>query len=211
MSTFERLRARPAVCLLAAGAVASFGLMEGSALAAAGGTVRACANKKTGALRLAIRCKKGESAVTWNAQGVPGASGPKGGTGAAGSNGAAGAKGDTGAAGTNGASGTNGTNGTNGNNGATKVVVRDAQMTTAFSHNGAATVNCLPGEVATGGGWNLVSGNIASFLVFGDQPLNGSGNSAAAGDTPVGWEVSVYNNNVSGSVSWRVYVICASP
>ncbi|HME03002.1 MAG TPA: hypothetical protein VKG38_08220, partial [Solirubrobacteraceae bacterium] len=55
--------------------------------------VRACANKKTGVLRLASKCRKGERAVSWNKEGLPG---PQGLTGATGTTGATGAKGETG-------------------------------------------------------------------------------------------------------------------
>ena len=56
--------------------------------------IHACANKKTGAVRLANRCRtRTERAVVWNQHGVPGAQGPKGDTGPQGP------KGDTGPAG----------------------------------------------------------------------------------------------------------------
>jgi hypothetical protein len=57
-------------------------------------TIVACANKKTGALRIAYKaCSKKENNVTW------GVTGPQGATGAAGPQGAAGANGATGATG----------------------------------------------------------------------------------------------------------------
>ncbi len=83
-----------ALCLLAAGA--------GWAVAASrtsSATIRACASKTTGVLRLARRCKKSERLVTWNSVGPRGLQGAKG------------DKGDTGSPGANGANGTNGTNG----------------------------------------------------------------------------------------------------
>ena len=73
--------------------------------AASDGTLKACANKKTGVMRYISKgsCnKKTETSLSWNKmgpQGLPGSSGT------------AGAKGDTGAAGTNGTAGTSGTNG----------------------------------------------------------------------------------------------------
>jgi hypothetical protein len=37
--------------------------------------IRACANKKTGVLRLAKKCRKHERSLSWNKQGIPGAHG----------------------------------------------------------------------------------------------------------------------------------------
>ena len=69
-------------------------------------TVKACAKKKGGALRLGKKCRKGERRVTWAVVGPSGLTGP---TGPAGGRGAAGANGAPGVAGTNGANGTSGT------------------------------------------------------------------------------------------------------
>jgi hypothetical protein len=71
--------------------------------AAGNKTLKACANKKTGAMRYISKgsCKKTETSLSWSQMGTQGLPG------------VAGAKGDTGAAG---AAGTNGTNGTNGQN-----------------------------------------------------------------------------------------------
>jgi hypothetical protein len=83
-----------AVCLLAAGA--------GWAIAgsrSSNATIRACASRTTGVLRLVRTCKKGERLVTWNSVGPRGLQGAKG------------EKGETGALGANGTNGTNGTNG----------------------------------------------------------------------------------------------------
>jgi hypothetical protein len=61
--------------------------------------IRACANKKTGALRLATKCRKSERSLSWNKEGLPGHQGL---TGAVGVTGAAGAKGETGTVNTSG-------------------------------------------------------------------------------------------------------------
>src|ERR1700759_1568713 len=91
-----------AVVAVAAAAIGAGGL----AFAAAGGRVlNACANKKSGALRLATKCKKHERSVSWNVAGPRGLEGPQGATG---SQGAPGAKGDTGAAGAQGPQGVKG-------------------------------------------------------------------------------------------------------
>lgn len=75
-------------------------------------TLQACANKKTGALRLSSngRCTNAENSVTWNI------TGPKGDTGAKGETGA---KGDTGAQGPTGATGPQGATGSKGDTGPT--------------------------------------------------------------------------------------------
>jgi hypothetical protein len=86
-----------AACLLAVGA--------GWAIAASTtstATIRACASKSNGALRLAATCKRSERRVSWNTvgprgrrglQGIQGAKGDTGATGAAGAAGAPGAQG----------------------------------------------------------------------------------------------------------------------
>ena len=88
--------------------------------------------------------------------------------------------------------------------------MREANTSTPNLADGKATVFCQPGEVATGGGWNLIQGGITNFDVFGDGPLKADGKDAGPGDTPIGWRASVWNH--SGQTdAWRVYVICASP
>ena len=90
-----------AACLLAVGA--------GWAIAASttsSATLRACASKSNGVLRLAARCKSSERRVSWNtvgprgARGLQGIQGVKGDTGATGAAGAAGAQGVQGSPGT---------------------------------------------------------------------------------------------------------------
>ncbi len=77
--------------LVAAIATAAGG---GFAFAAnSGGALHGCANKKTGALRLANKCSKREKKVSWNVRG------PRGVAGAVGATGSTGAKGSTGATG----------------------------------------------------------------------------------------------------------------
>lgn len=77
----------------------------GWALAApAGGVIEGCANKHTGALRIAAKCKKHEKSISWNSQGPrgpvgdSGAPGPQGPRGAQGPQGAQGATGPQGPA-----------------------------------------------------------------------------------------------------------------
>ena len=87
-----------------AGAVAA--LLAGSAGWAIAATstrspalIRACASKKTGILRLAAKCRRGEHPVVWNQRGLKGARGSNGATGAIGPAGASGGEGQRGAMG----------------------------------------------------------------------------------------------------------------
>jgi hypothetical protein len=93
LSTRARLPllAGTAACLLAVGAGWAI-----AASTASNATLRACASKKTGVLRLASRCKSSERRVTWNTVGPRGLRGLQGIQGAKGDTGAAGAAGTTG-------------------------------------------------------------------------------------------------------------------
>jgi hypothetical protein len=59
----------------------------GLAVAAISGgpVIHACANKKTGVLRLASKCRRGERSISWNQRGQPGQPGPRGVAGPSGS------------------------------------------------------------------------------------------------------------------------------
>jgi len=75
---------------------------------AAGSSIKACAKKSTGAMRLidsTDKCYNNERTLTWGNQGSAGAKGAKG------TKGTTGAKGNTGAKGTRGSTGTKGSNG----------------------------------------------------------------------------------------------------
>jgi hypothetical protein len=80
-----------AACLLAVGAGWAIAASTSSTA-----TIRACASKSNGALRLAARCKSSERRVSWN---TVGPRGPRGATGVAGANGIDGATGPMGPAG----------------------------------------------------------------------------------------------------------------
>jgi hypothetical protein len=98
----------PTVVIAAvAAAVVTSGLAF-AAIPSRNGTITACANKKTGALRVVDadkrqRCRRTERRITWNQRGVPGAKGDPGVPGAAGPKGD---RGEAGASGTAGAPGT---------------------------------------------------------------------------------------------------------
>jgi hypothetical protein len=88
----------PAVAVAFAALLAACG---GVAVAATSSSpvIRACANKRTGALRLANRCRRSERRVSWNQTGPQGTAGVRGARGATGATGAAGAAGTAGAQG----------------------------------------------------------------------------------------------------------------
>jgi hypothetical protein len=79
----------------------------GYAIASDGGTVRACAHKRTHVLYTG-KCKKGDKQLSWSQVGPRGTTGPSGATGAMGPSGATGATGATGTTGATGAAGTMG-------------------------------------------------------------------------------------------------------
>jgi hypothetical protein len=90
-----------AACLLAVGAGWAIAASTSSTA-----TIRACASKSNGALRLAARCKSSERRVSWNTVGPRGPRGLQGIQGAKGDTGATGAAGGTGAQGVQGSPGT---------------------------------------------------------------------------------------------------------
>ena len=96
----SRLRGSRVAWYLVVAAAGTLVGAGGLAVAASrgGGVIRACASKRTGALRVATICKKKqERAISWN---VEGPQGPRGATGATGATGAAGTTGSPGAPGT---------------------------------------------------------------------------------------------------------------
>ena len=129
--------------------------------------------------------------------------------GATGATGAAGATGTTGATGATGPKGEKGDPGTNGTNGATTVAVRQSPSTpVAASAIVSATAQCLPGERATGGGYD-VSG-LGEFATFA---LDSHPTDTAA--LPNGWTVKVNNTSAFAgnpqSSAVVAKVICAAP
>lgn len=113
----SRLISVPAVALAAVVLIAS-----GMALAGSGGTViNACVSKKTRALTVAVsgkRCGKGQTPISWNAQGPAAQPGAPGQPGQQGAPGLSGQQGAQGSAGQPGAPGQSGQQGAQGNAGA---------------------------------------------------------------------------------------------
>jgi len=157
------------VCVCVAGAVGG-----GWALAApAAGTLHGCASKRTGALRLASKCRRSERAVSWNAQGRPGARGAAGPAGAIGPAGPA-----TGAAGgaLTGAFPNPGLNVTGGDSGATACA--DGEAVAGISK--LAVLSCAPGVLT-----NVASNDTGAGL--GALTANG-GAGSSGGMTAFGYD-----------------------
>ena len=91
--------------------------------------------------------------------------------------------------------------------GAVRVTVRTgAQVTVNPISENTATADCLPGERATGGGWELVDlGGSGSVTDFRDRPIQN------AGETPVGWRVVLWNPTQNVPSTVRAFVLCAGP
>jgi hypothetical protein len=78
-------------------------------------------------------------------------------------------------------------------------------VSTPANQNGSGTASCQPGELATGGGVSLISGDIGNILYFqpGGRPALGTD-----GVQPVGWRSSWFAETTGATVS--IYVVCAS-
>jgi Collagen triple helix repeat (20 copies) len=213
----RKLVAPAAVLVLAAGiGVASAGIPS------SGGKIFGCYAKKGGALRVVSagkKCKKSERALFWNQQGPQGSSspqgasgspgdntplavkgpqglkgpaGPKGDKGSKGDTGAKGAKGDTGPKGDPGAKGDKGLKGDKGDSGLGQVTTRSKSIVVPANNEESADVDCLPGEVALGGGFFTNEG----VFVRDSEP------------TANGWEARFSNGN-AGDTFVTAYVRCA--
>ena len=106
--------------------------------------------------------------------------------------------------------GLQGPKGDAGPSGATKVISRNSALQVIpADENGYASVACLPGEVATGGGVDTTNGNTHDMVVGKSVPI------ADAADVPTGWYVRAQNadfdNDDADTISVRAHVICASP
>jgi hypothetical protein len=103
-------------------------------------TLYACVKKKGGTARFVnarMNCRRGETKLSWNTQGVPGRNGSNGKNGAAGKNGTNGK---------NGADGKAGANGKDGANGASSAIVdfSDSPFELTTTRQAIATVPSLP-------------------------------------------------------------------
>ena len=149
--------------------------------------------------------KRGE--LPAGAIGPVGPEGPAGAQGDPGPQGDPGAKGDPGASGPQGpagADGADGTPGADGAPGATNVVIRhSADTNVQGSTTATASVDCLAGERAVGGGGT--NGGVAGVHLKQSSPTP-----ATQGGTPTGW-AATYENTTGVTAVIRAWVICASP
>lgn len=112
-----------------------------------------------------------------------------------------------------GAQGERGEKGEKGDPGATNLTIRRGPVNTVDPDTGGGntTVDCNPGEVATGGGIDFVSGMVGDFVAQESQPTPTAGPSLE----PDGWQVSALNQDFNeddlGTVQLRAVVACASP
>jgi hypothetical protein len=187
-------------------AVATIGVLSGAAyatgLAGSAGSIHACANKRTGALRQvgsSKACRKTERAVSWN---VAGARGP------AGARGAVGARGPAGATGLRGATGLQGIAGTN-------AALALAYPSALFNNPAAGQygtpsginfgqVPCTSGKKVVGGGVHTSS---SAQVVDESYPTNGF--STTPGQA--GWGATVKNGFGNSDATFTVFAICVNP
>ena len=98
-------RRSPTLALAILALLAIFAGLAVAATSTSSTVIRACANKRTGALRVSSRCHRNERPLSWNHDGPAGARGPRGLSGLRGATGATGSKGATGAKGIPGSQG----------------------------------------------------------------------------------------------------------
>jgi hypothetical protein len=175
-------RAVLAVAVLAA--IVSAGVAYSSG-GSASSTLTACVNQTNGNMRLvgsASDCRRHESAVSWNAEGMAGPTGP---TGPQGPTGATGATGQQGAPGADGVSG---------------YEITSASTDIGPGVSAAGTVFCPGGKHVVGGGWTSNTLFIAGVFVQQSGP-----NTAGTG-----WTGSIQNTNTSGDpVHVTLSAVCA--
>jgi hypothetical protein len=177
----KRTLLTPHGALLLLVAVLAGGGLAYAAIPSADGTIHGCFDKARGTLRIvdaeAIgggRCSDSEAALSWNQKGPVGPAGPQGPVGAQGPGGPAG-----------------------GFKGIRRVVAF-GKFTNATSKN--VTVNCAAGEVATGGGHQLV-GKFDGRVVTRSFPVGGS--------PPTGWQAKARATVALGNWRVRAWAVCA--
>ncbi len=149
-------------------------------------------------------CRSYEKQINWNQKGPAGPAGPAG---------LAGPAGPVGPAGPAGPAGSEGPQGPPGPSGLTNAVVRVDEPGDRVTDWVTTYVRCNPGERATGGGAATSNEGGAIAIITHSHPRtpSGPGFPIVDGDTPDGWQVSVYNVAGTGTIGVTPYVICASP
>jgi hypothetical protein len=169
------------------------------------GTVKLCAAKKTGALRLASGggCKAGEQAVSVEAAGAKGATGPAG---------PSGPKGETGAPGERGLQGDRGTTGERGPAGPATILESPDGKFTVTATNAGIAFNGPKGSLRFDGEELRSSGNLVLFTELGMTVTNGTNLSITTGQnatltTGINFEQNVgaaYSQSVGASYSQTI-------
>jgi Collagen triple helix repeat (20 copies) len=176
----RRLVPSPALGVALVALLLSFG---GFAYASTSGdaVIRACANKKSGALRIANRCKRSERHVTWN---TTGPSGHVGARGSAGLRGSTGARGETGPVGPQGPQGPAGPGG--------------KTFSTSVAEGTTVTLETLSNGVVVSGTCSATGPQITLATSSGNASLQASG-TWNENKTPS--EVKVVPADLSGETS----------
>jgi hypothetical protein len=144
-------------------AIGLLALAGGGALAAtSAGTVQACAKKSNGALRLANRCNRGETGVSWSIRGPRGLPGVPGAEGPGGLQGPQGPQGVPGSAGVTGGRGPTGTTGATGATGASANDAYTEDWTNLY----------VPGVATSPFNLGAVTLPAGNFMVFGKASVN---------------------------------------
>jgi hypothetical protein len=179
---------------MAVGVAALLVASTGWALAATSSSpvIRACANKKTGALRVAGKCRHRERRVSWNVQGpagLPGAKGQPGLRGFAGAQGIAGAQGLRGATGATGPSGISGY----------EIVSEPPVKSSGGGADEAAVIAACPeGKNVLAAGFSSTGENTQLF-VMEDRPIS-----------PTGWFIKTASAAPTAKYEITPWTVCAT-
>ena len=163
-------------------AQAALGGVAAASIPSPGGVITSCYNTSTGAVRIVDAattraCATGEKFLNWNQKGQKGA---------------------TGATGPQGATGATGAKGPKGGFKSIRREVRYGTMSDAASKQ--ITKSCAAGEVATGGGHQLI-GEVLGRVVTRSFPVGGS--------PPTGWQVKARAPFSAGDWQIKTWVVCA--
>jgi len=155
--------------------------------------IRACANKKSGALRLASKCRHRERRVSWNVQGPAGLPGAKG---KPGLRGFVGAQGITGAQGLRGATGATGPSGISGYE---IVSGPPAPSSGGGADEAAAIAACPEGKNVLAGGFSSTGVENTQLFVMEDKPIG-----------PTAWLVKTASATPTAKYEIIPWAVCAT-
>jgi hypothetical protein len=154
--------------------------------------IRACAKKKTGALRLASKCHRNERGLTWNITGPIGAQGPRG------FNGKQGAGGTQGIAGAQGLRGLTGATGPSGISGYEIVSGPPAASSGGGADEAVTIAACPEGKNALAAGFSSTGENTQLF-VMEDRPIS-----------PTGWFIKTASAAPTAKYEITPWAVCAT-